>query len=158
MMIRIHVLNDCQMKKVVHRDTMIGMTSTRKKTKINAHEKKEMNTEVKSKEQEDNANEYVQKESDPNTEDNIEDKNKGIDCTRKPNDGYNNEVPTMNNNVTIFADDETPIKLFPIDDPNCEKYIDNMRLRAYHKETIIKMQRCWSRSFLEKKYVIKTLR
>ena len=45
------------------------------KTKITAHEKKEINTEVKSKDQEDNDDERAQKEATPNTEDSIEDKN-----------------------------------------------------------------------------------
>ena len=31
------------------------------------------------------------KKDDPNTEENIEDKNETIDCTRKPNDDNNNE-------------------------------------------------------------------
>ena len=110
---------------------------THGKTKITAHEKKETNTEVNSKDQEDNYNELAQKEADPSTEDNIEDENETIYFTRKLNDDDNNEASIMNNNNNILVNDETLIAPLPVENPICEKHIDNMRLRVFHKDNIM---------------------
>ena len=40
----------------------------------------------------------------------------------------------MNNSDATLVKNEMPIVPLPIDDPICDKCIDNMRLRVYHKD------------------------
>ena len=70
-------------------------------------------------------------------EDEIEEKNKTIDCARKLNDEKNDDASTTNTNDAALFKDETPIAPMPIDNLISEKHTDNLRLRVCYKDNIM---------------------